>query len=304
MCRRPFVEVNAAYSCGQCLPCRINRRRVWSHRMMLELTKWEEAAFITLTYTDTYLPVLSAIGEPVVATLVPKHLQDFLKRLRWVLRPARFSYYAVGEYGREGERADTWNPHYHIILYGVRTCERGDSSLSPFRACRCVSCVLLGRAWPFGRVHLGTVEDKSIQYVAGYIVEKLRSEVRGDLGKRHPEFARMSLRPAIGVRAMSDVAALVDRYGLAQFTDVPSALRHGKRMLPLGRTLVRRLRVEIGRDPSAPCVVPGERDEKMRSMRVRALKDEVSFRSLVIEEDAEKVRQLTARLKLRERGKR
>lgn len=70
---------------------------------------------------------------------------------------------------------------------------------------------------------------------------------------RHPEFCRMSLRPGIGLDAMHDVASVLMQFDLdTREADVPSALRHGSRTLPLGRYLRRYLRTLVGKDASAP----------------------------------------------------
>lgn len=303
LCRNPFVPVGGiAYGCGQCLPCRFNRRRVWSHRLLLEKKKWTETAFITLTYSDEFLPLISNTPSTVVATLVPEHLRDWLKRLRWALSPAKIKFYAVGEYGRDGLRSKTWNPHYHAIVFGVCTCEYGDSNWCSPRVCRCTPCKLFARTWSFGRVHAGTVTDKSIQYVAGYIVQKLRTEVRDDLGKRVPEFSRMSLRPGIGVTAVQDVARGLRGARLENERDVPTALRHGRTVLPLGRTLVRKLRKELGRDEVAPVEEIGnERQKKMYALQLDAEKNKISFKEALVKDGEQKVRQLVARNKIRER---
>lgn len=62
----------------------------------------------------------------------------------------------------------------------------------------------------------------------------------------------MSLRPGIGALFMDEVASQLLRYGLDDFEDVPTELRHGNRTLPLGRYLTRRLRTRIGRSPETP----------------------------------------------------
>lgn len=70
---------------------------------------------------------------------------------------------------------------------------------------------------------------------------------------REPEFARMSLRPGIGADFMHEVASTWLNFNLENTqADVPSALRHGSRNLPLGRYLRRRLRQLTGKDPNAP----------------------------------------------------
>ena len=62
----------------------------------------------------------------------------------------------------------------------------------------------------------------------------------------------MSLRPGIGALAVPFVAeSLNDTHGaalVAREGDVPTQLRHGKRLLPLGRYLSRRLRDAMGFD--------------------------------------------------------
>lgn len=71
------------------------------------------------------------------------------------------------------------------------------------------------------------------------------------LDGRYPEFARMSLRPGIGAAAMDDLASAHLTY-IPDAVDVVSALRHGRKLLPLGRYLKRRLRERVGRDAKAP----------------------------------------------------
>ena len=60
--------------CGKCLACRIARRQEWSMRVIHELSGYKDAVFLTLTYSDEFLP---DHGSLVVADL-----QKFIKRLR------------------------------------------------------------------------------------------------------------------------------------------------------------------------------------------------------------------------------
>lgn len=70
---------------------------------------------------------------------------------------------------------------------------------------------------------------------------------------RHPEFARMSNRPGLGASAMHEVASQLMTFNLdTSQADVPSALQHGGRALPLGRYLRRKLRTLVGKEPNAP----------------------------------------------------
>lgn len=207
---------------------------------MLESLQYQHNCFVTLTYADEHIPV----GN----TLNPKHLQDWLKRLRKAIRPDLIRFYAVGEYGDQTQR-----PHYHAALFNIPTCDNA-ASLHRQPASRCCSiCRLVQSTWPWGHVFLGTLETSSAQYVAGYVTKKMTSKDDPRLGGRHPEFARMSNRPGIGAGAMHELASQLMVFNLdTSEADVPSALRHGKRMLPLGRYLRRKLRLLIGKEAHAP----------------------------------------------------
>lgn len=240
LCRNPFLKGMHAFPCGQCMPCRFNRRRMWTHRIMLEALQHSDNAFVNLTYSDDHLPKDGSV--------VPLDLQNWLKRFRKSIAPVRVRYYAVGEYGD-----DSWRPHYHVALFGFPTCLYGNSR----RMDRCCSrCDAVRNSWGLGGVMLGTLEQSSASYIAGYVTKKMTRFDDDRLGSRHPEFCRMSLRPGIGADAMYEVASQLLKFNLdTSQPDVPSALRHGSRTLPLGRYLRQRLRALIGKDVSAPQAV-------------------------------------------------
>jgi hypothetical protein len=212
--------------CGQCLSCRINKRRVWTHRIMLEALKHHENSFITLTYSDE--------NYPKGGSLDPKELQNFIKRLRKANVEDRLRYYSVGEYGDTTQR-----PHYHLALFGSgsRNVDR------------------ITKAWsrngePIGLVDVGHLTFASAQYIAGYVTKKMTKKDDPRLKGRYPEFARMSRNPGIGANAIEDIQkTLKGENGkriLNTFADVPTFLRsHGKNW-PLGRYMVEKLRKEQG----------------------------------------------------------
>jgi len=313
LCRKPFILADAAYGCGQCLPCLVKRRRIWVHRLMLEASTHAESSFVTVTYADRHLPLVCG-----VPTLRREDYRLWLKRLRermntvhagWKLR-----FFVVGEYGSEENR-----PHYHAALFGYRGCEYQDSRWGPDgerRACRCASCIIIQTSWGRGRVHQGCLERKSAQYLAGYTVKGMTRKDDERLRGREPEFARMSLRPGIGTGAVPAIAEACDRYGLALGRDAPAAIRHGKRILPLGRYLRGKAREVLGVSDEAKARTLEEWREELRALRqaaaalsdrsvyVEGTYDQEIFRRLLIEQDMEKVRQLEGRRKLFERGKR
>lgn len=118
LCSKPYISAGRAYGCGQCMPCRCNRRREWQTRIMLESALWEENAFITLTYREECIS-RSSCG---LSTLVPQDVQRWLKRVRKKRSPEPLRFYLVGEYGDVTER-----PHYHAILFNHPTCRNGRS---------------------------------------------------------------------------------------------------------------------------------------------------------------------------------
>lgn len=133
---------------------------------------------------------------------------------------------------------------------------------------------------------------------------------------RAPEFARMSLRPGIGALAVSDIAGTVRQNDLAPDGIVPTALQHGRNILPLGRYLRRKLRLALG-------LLEGSTDEEIARFQAelqdlreiaRSLSEsgvyapghfnQEIFKALLVEKDDQAVKQMLFRRKLYERGKR
>lgn len=86
------------------------------------------------------------------------------------------------------------------------------------------------------------------------------------LDGRYPEFARMSLRPGIGHGVLTHIAEILLRHNVVE-GDVPIVLRHGQKLMPLGRYLRRKLRVMIGKDERCPDEVILQLQEEMRVLR-------------------------------------
>lgn len=290
LCKNPYMQGVQAYGCGQCLPCRINRRRLWTHRMMLESLKHGESSFVTLTYAKEHLPKN--------ATLVPKDTQLLLKRLRKHFSPFKLRYFLVGEYGDETHR-----PHYHMALFGVGAVllAGSDGRGDPLKS-----------LWGMGHVYAGTLTKDSAQYVAGYVTKKMTKKDDPRLGDRYPEFARMSLRPGIGATAMVDVARVLDSdVGMELIHkngDVPMALSHGKSSMPLGRYLRRKLREEMGFvNPECPPARLATWGLEMRFLYEEALLDPKNaskgVKQVLIESNIQRVRNLESRTKIHSGGK-
>lgn len=292
LCRKPFTTAGgAAYGCGQCMPCRYNRRRVWANRIMFEAIQNEDNAFVTLTYADDNQ-----------YTLDPKHVQDWFKRLRKAVSPSKFRYYVVGEYGDE-----SWRPHYHAALFGFRSCAYGQSRYTKRIVDCCYWCDLVRDTWKRGHVYLGTLEADSAGYICGYVTKKMTSRDDPRLGNRHPEFARMSLKPGIGRDAMFEVADVLMRYGLdVKNLDVPGILAVGGIDKPLGRYLVQNLRKMVGKDEKAPQEVLDKIAAEVRALQLaaRSSSENPSLRGQILAANEQKYRNFAGRSKIYKREKR
>lgn len=291
LCRSPYVQGVQVYGCGQCIPCRINRRRIWTHRLMLEGALHEEKCFVTLTYSDEALP----LG----GTLVPEHLRDWLKRLRRAIEPRKVRYYGCGEYGDETKR-----PHYHVCLFGYPNCVYGRSIYSERKRNCCEHCDRVRETWGFGNVQVAAFEEGSARYTAGYVVKKLTKEGDALLEGRKPEFARMSLKPGIGGDVVDAVAEVLLRYECVG-VDVPNALRHGSKEYPLGRYIMRRLRMKVGRDEKVPQEILDKIASELRPMflAARASSEEPGVKAHIVKAGDGRYASMVARRKIFEKRK-
>lgn len=268
-CEKPFIGPRGAYGCGQCTPCRINRRRVWTHRIMLEAVQHAENAFVTLTYTDDKLPTDLSVS--------PREISLFAKRLRKT-RGRQTRYFAVGEYGDT-----TGRPHYHLAMFGQPQCLRGRTDLT--RKSCCPICDEIHKTWGQGAIEVAQLDEGSARYVARYVTKKW---TRGDapgLEGRLPEFARMSLRPAIGLTALNEIASIIleQESNGAIYVDVPIALAFGTKQFPLGRYLRRQLRARIGRDLNTPEAVIEAIEKPLQVMRVAAHQGQGGLEEKILE---------------------
>ena len=250
-----------AYGCGQCTPCRINKRRLWTTRMLLEAKTHHESSFVTLTYSEENLQTLKA-PSPGLFSLEPDHLKNYVKRIRRAIAPHKIRTYGVGEYGTKTQR-----PHYHIVLFGMPHCVYGQPKIGRKRVslekdgeryweinqCKCKPCQLVQKKWKYGFTLNGTLTKDSAAYVCGYVTKKMTNknneQVKEYLQGRYPEFARMSNRPGIGANSLDNLVEILEsEHGcnyLLENGDVPSTLRIAGQIRPLGTYLKRKLREKM-----------------------------------------------------------
>lgn len=172
--------------CGRCIGCRLDRSRDWALRCVHESKLHDENAFLTLTFSDEYLPEDGSIRK--------EDLRHFYRRLRERTGQYKIGYFGCGEYGEQLGR-----PHYHSIIFGYNFDDR-----KPFKKINentIYTSEFLQDLWPYGHASIGEVNFQTAAYVARYQMKK----INGPQQKEHyqgkePEFVTMSRRPSIGQR--------------------------------------------------------------------------------------------------------
>lgn len=188
----PFEPVSVP--CGRCWGCRLELSRQWALRCVHESQLHNESSFITLTYDDEHLPY--------GGTLIKKHFQDFIKRVRRKYEGRRLGYFHCGEYGDRTRR-----PHYHALLFGVEFPDQTFFKRSADGS-KIYTSDALQKLWGAGFCTTGAVTFESAAYVARYTMGKLNYEKEydyefidletGEVCAVQPEYTTMSLKPAIG----------------------------------------------------------------------------------------------------------
>lgn len=193
--KRFGIEASLSLPCGQCIGCRLERSRQWAMRCLHEASLYDSNCFLTLTYRDDTLPENS--------TLVYRHFQLFMKRVRKRLGKSKLRFFMCGEYGDETKR-----PHYHALFFNADFTDKVYYSKTGSGS-KIYTSELLNELWGFGDCWIGDVTFESAAYVARYCVKKVTGRgaagayesldiSTGEIIKREPEFAHMSLKPGIG----------------------------------------------------------------------------------------------------------
>lgn len=205
--KRRKTHVTITVPCGYCAECLSAKSTAWAVRLIEEEKNSETAYFVTLTYSEKYLPVFSfkngAIerqyekehGVDYYPVLDKKDLQNMFKRIRKKNPYKNLKYYAVGEYGTKSHR-----PHYHIIIFNIDI----DLLLDEWRD--------VNNQESFGNVKIGTVNPKSIRYTTNYVINKYKYASR----KLFPEFAIMS--KGIGMEYVAKMADYHNKYKNGKYT--------------------------------------------------------------------------------------
>lgn len=217
---RDSIGVRTSLPCGKCIGCRLDHSKEWAVRCMHEAQLWEHNHFVTLTYSPENLPHPPSLDKT--------HFQKFMKRLR-KRKNGKIRYFHCGEYGEKLGR-----PHYHALLFNLRL-----DDLVPFKVfngTQYYRSAELENVWQKGFVTVGSVTFQSAAYVARYIMKKQGGQNAiehyfsppDEMGETHPidpEYATMSLKPAIGT-------GWYERFGNTDCHAQDFVVADGKRIKP------------------------------------------------------------------------
>ena len=178
-------------NCGKCLNCKKMKINELTLRLKHEMRCHENSVFITLTYSDDFLPISQKnFGQPLVdrdilrgsynfgnPTLFKRDLQLFFKRLRKQFCDRKLRYFYCGEYGGQ-----TGRPHYHAVVFGISEFEMN-----------------LRNKWEYGFISVSKCTVGRCRYTAKYL---LKSEIyTPNFCYSHgiqPQFHQASNRPGLG----------------------------------------------------------------------------------------------------------
>ncbi len=224
------VSEKTTRPCGQCIPCKVNHKRKWLARLLLESKTAGSTQFLTLTYNPESQPICKdpETGE-VLGTIVKSHVQDYIRELRVQLsripwfpssQSPRVRYFAVGEYGTRSER-----PHYHLILFGLD--ERFHETIT--------------KTWKAGFSSIRPADSASMAYTLKYSMKSLGDPENPWLRGRAPTFALMSKRPPLGTLFLPKVAKSIKQVAFDSkdnpICPLPTTVTIDGENYPLDRTL-------------------------------------------------------------------
>lgn len=187
-CKSPLSKGFYSVPCGGCDHCRVSHQMNWVTRLKLEHIKRPYCYFVTLNYSDEFLPVFFHSKK---AELYKPDLVNFIKRVRHFL--PKVTVFAVGEYGGylfgSTEAKRPIHPHYHLLIFSDN--QEIDYAIRD----------VVDRCWDFGFTHIVSTSGALIHYITGYCLKKFTSPkalnfVTGLLLR--PEFIYSSRNPAIG----------------------------------------------------------------------------------------------------------
>lgn len=210
-CISPYnLKTGEKVPCGRCSNCIMRRVNGWAHRLQKEWLRADSGYFVTLTYSNSKVPITSN----GFMTLSKSDVQSFMKRVRYYCRERyinkKIYYYLVGEYGSRTKR-----PHYHAIIMNA-------DRQSIIDAWSYISKT--GDRNEIGTWHFGDINDATIYYTLKYMHKDYGYKKSFDRDDRQREFSIMS--KGIGKSySESDVVRSFHRTNRASYIQHPDGYK-------------------------------------------------------------------------------
>jgi hypothetical protein len=186
--------------CNYCKGCRSEYARQWAVRAVHEAQMSSCTCFITLTYSDKWLPKI--LGEP---TLFKEDIVKFRKDYRKKYgNGIKLKFFGCGEYGDKLSR-----PHYHLIVYNHnfdfdKTFHKYSAKGFPLYISSS-----LDKLWSKGHTYVGDMSFATAKYCAMYMLKKAKGDLAvpyysvldestGELVSRESEYCIYPTRPGLG----------------------------------------------------------------------------------------------------------
>lgn len=282
LCKYPIniIDAGGIVPCGQCLPCRINKRKKRTTRLVLEGIQHEHCCFVTLTYSNDFLPV--RLYDPKSGEITHQHpvgcldklaIQKFIKRLKTNLRrkcgstlAKNIRFFCAGEYGENFGR-----PHYHLVIWGL------PPKYWPF----------ILQSWHDPRTKelmcdpdRITIEEPRSQwdvgqYVCAYMMKSLYKEGAPELDGRPPEFTTSSM--SIGAKSVDAIVSALQKISGSAYiemqNDIPRSINYAGKTLPLDRYLRGKIIDALQQAPQIIATSQTHFEQEMQALHARALKN-------------------------------
>ncbi|AXH73158.1 MAG: replication initiator protein [Microviridae sp.] len=233
-CLSPLYLEQGEVGCGQCMPCRVNKSRLWTGRLLMEQNCWPMHMnyFVTLTYDEEHVPT----APDGTLTLSKPDGVAFRKALYHRIGN-KLRYFLVGEYGDDFDR-----PHFHMMAFGYP--EAPDFTTDPTKD---PVSAMFKKSWDKGFVTASYATGERAAYICGYTTKKITgAKADTHYGSRLPEYSQMSRRPALGDHFVQRLSLYLKspqggRYLVAN-GDVPNAFTMRGKQWPIGDRHRRMLR--------------------------------------------------------------
>lgn len=174
------------YPCGHCNACLKSKQTEKALRGYLESLTHEDNCFLTVTYSDEFLPK-SKNGLP---SLRRRDFDNLIKRIR-AMSDSSVQVLGSGEYSKVGR------PHYHICLFGISS----DFFINHTKHWHNSSHGIVledYKSWSSGGCLVAPFDIKTAFYASKYLVKSTKNKEEYNQLGIEPEFIYQSRRPALG----------------------------------------------------------------------------------------------------------